>query len=183
MVGALTTIAAFVNDAYELANAGLPNMVWAAVGAAVFFVSVVSILFRQQQRIDSWVSNNAQLTANANKEQQIHASGFSFEEPNYDAWDQSKALSIITAASLFADCDPVDHPTAMEVMTNIKPWYRMLTEAIKNGELNAYIRYKHGAEITTRAPEFGHVVKRDELVAFAEKRGLRPKFLFPEERD
>lgn len=46
-IGAGLSVLSMVNDAYALVTAGLPDMAWAAIGAGLFFVSVLAILYKQ----------------------------------------------------------------------------------------------------------------------------------------
>jgi hypothetical protein len=49
VLGAFLTVGSKVNDAYSLINAGLPSQVWEAVGAAIFFAAVITVLYRWEQ--------------------------------------------------------------------------------------------------------------------------------------
>jgi len=44
--GGALALASRVNDAYSLINAGLPNGAWEAIGLAIFFFTVIAILYR-----------------------------------------------------------------------------------------------------------------------------------------
>lgn len=46
VVGALMNIGSRLNDAYTFVNAGLPHQVYEGVGAAVFFITIVVLLYR-----------------------------------------------------------------------------------------------------------------------------------------
>ena len=104
----------------------------------------------------------------------------SFEEPNYEAWDQVRELTLIRAACLWAEQEPVNHP--IQMMPEAQPRYTMLIEACRGGELKAFVRYNTGEVHPVNDPDFGHFLRRDDLKKFAESRGEKPKFLFPEER-
>ena len=88
-------------------------------------------------------------------------------------WDLVEYFTVSQAASLWCDIEPglddnlirVDHPeiTAID---------QLLYEAVERGELPA-----------TRRDFESRRVTRAELRSFAERKGARPKFLFPEERD
>src|SRR5690349_11283481 len=49
VLGGVCTISSFVNEAYSLINLGLPGPVWSAIGAGVFFLSVIAIQYRSYQ--------------------------------------------------------------------------------------------------------------------------------------
>jgi hypothetical protein len=53
VVGAFISVGARINDAYSLINAGLPASAWEAIGAAIFFASVIVLLA-------SWYKANEQ---------------------------------------------------------------------------------------------------------------------------
>jgi hypothetical protein len=44
--GAFINVGSRINDAYSLINAGLPVQIWEAVGASIFFISVIFLLYR-----------------------------------------------------------------------------------------------------------------------------------------
>lgn len=46
VVGALMNIGSRINDAYTLVNARLPAQLWEAIGAGVFFLTVIVLLYR-----------------------------------------------------------------------------------------------------------------------------------------
>src|SRR3954447_20231767 len=48
-VGSFVAVATRVNDAYTLMNAGLPSQAWEAIGAAIFLLSVMFLLFRWER--------------------------------------------------------------------------------------------------------------------------------------
>lgn len=105
----------------------------------------------------------------------------SFDEPDYEAWDQVRELALIRAACFWAEQEPVDHPMMLPPEAN--PRYTMLREACRAGEFKAFVRYTGGAVRFVSNPDFGHFIRRDDLEKFAEARGEKPKFFFPEERN
>lgn len=48
--GGLWSVYGLVSGAYDLWTAGLPPLAWAAIGAAIFFVSVIVLLYRFDSR-------------------------------------------------------------------------------------------------------------------------------------
>ena len=104
-----------------------------------------------------------------------------FEEPDYEAWDGSQELTLLEAAFLWAEENP--QPGAMFLQGASMARWKMLTEAVRNKDLPAYLRLRSGRARPTTDPDIGHIVYRKDLVEFAEKRKLRPKFLYPEERE
>jgi hypothetical protein len=46
VLGSLLNVGSRVNEAYSFLNAGLPVEIWEAIGAAIFFLSVIVLLYR-----------------------------------------------------------------------------------------------------------------------------------------
>jgi hypothetical protein len=58
-VSAVLTVFGYINDAYSLVAAGLPNSVWQAIGSAAFFVSTGAIVFRHHRVIQRTIPGAA----------------------------------------------------------------------------------------------------------------------------
>ena len=58
--GGMMTVAALANDAWNLVNAGLPNGAWTAIGATIFILSVIAILYRQHRVYEEWRQTESQ---------------------------------------------------------------------------------------------------------------------------
>lgn len=198
------TIWSMINEALRLYDAGLPNMVFAAIGAFIFFLAVVAILYRQHLSILE--SANPQGTATSNdaiehlkataqleevrrkqhKQDQLRdgirgAQGvISFEPLNYEAWDHER-YTLLDAAFLWADEQP--QPETMFLAGDSLGYYKMLNEAVGKGEIDAWVLFAGSEKMKTRQPQPNHRVTRDDLKRLAKSRGMRPRFLFPEERD
>jgi hypothetical protein len=53
VVGGLINVGSRMNDAYTLINLGLPASVWEAIGAAIFFGSVVALLYQWHKKYEA----------------------------------------------------------------------------------------------------------------------------------
>jgi hypothetical protein len=100
--------------------------------------------------------------------------------PDYKAWDLVPRLALFQAACLWAE-----KPVALPV--NSEPEYaylRMLKAAIQDRILVPYGDLKVRADWTAGRlnPNVNTEVTREALRAFAESKGERPLFLFPEDR-
>lgn len=103
--------------------------------------------------------------------------------PTYETWDDVEGLTVLQAACLWADIEPV-------ISTNDLPRgepyarFRMLKEAINKRELKARViemRRSVGI-ISGLLSKADTIVTRTDLREFAGKRSARPLFLFPDKR-
>jgi hypothetical protein len=65
VVGSLISVASRMNDAYALINAGLPASAWEAIGAAIFFLSVIALLLNWHKASDQ--AGTTEFAAHAGK--------------------------------------------------------------------------------------------------------------------
>lgn len=106
-----------------------------------------------------------------------------FEGPNYELYDGRKRFSVLEAAFLWADCTPNSEPSTISLFPEAHAAYRLLSEAITDGDLKCFRMDKRGlAGVATTIAEPAWSVYRDDLINFANKIEKKPKFLFPEMR-
>jgi hypothetical protein len=90
--------------------------------------------------------------------------------PDYEAWDEVLELTIHQIASLWAERDPL-----LPHDSRAYAYFRALKE---NAQYDALpVISKNNGNIDGNA-----TISRGDLIAFFEKRGERPKFLFPDAR-
>ncbi|MDX8404292.1 MAG: hypothetical protein R8K54_07790 [Mariprofundaceae bacterium] len=94
-------------------------------------------------------------------------------QPKYDVWDKVDELRVLDAAELWVE----EMPSGSNTPTpNAVPIWQAIHNAINAGEIQASrVEGINGISCTK-------YVSRTELIKFAETRGEKPKFLFPEER-
>lgn len=100
--------------------------------------------------------------------------------PAYEAWDEVEELELFQAACLWAEIEPALPVSSGEPYARL----RMLKEAIRKRELYPFGNLREALNLRAGryTPNVHTVVTRKSLRDFAEKRGHRPLFLFPEER-
>lgn len=97
---------------------------------------------------------------------------------NFSAWDNVDVFSLWQAACLWAEKAPT-WPLAND---DEVAYFTMLRQAWKNKQiLVTSDTYNRERKITFR-PYRDVEFPRSELIKYAEKKGARPKFLYPEER-
>lgn len=110
------------------------------------------------------------------------ASSAPADRPAYEAWDDVKELMLFQAACLWVEREPANPMPMGEAYAR----FSMLKEAARNRELpvvqdvgsalGSAFKAARGEKVHANATTF---VSREALKAYAEKRGLRPRFLFP----
>jgi len=99
---------------------------------------------------------------------------------DFTSWDQVSEFALFHAAWLWAEKEPKS-PVQGSPQYG---YFLMLTEAIRTKELNTVVDVSTLSSVHGRrfSPATHVTINRDELRGFAEKRGMRPKFLYPEDR-
>ena len=104
-------------------------------------------------------------------------------KPDYNAWDQINEFYLWQAACLWAELAP-----GQRNPPNTETYYvrfTMLKDAARNQELGVNLDFNQAIKLGQRDTTVINkhtLVSRAELKTFAEKRKLKPPFLFPEER-
>ncbi|MEX2644161.1 MAG: hypothetical protein WD270_11950 [Acetobacterales bacterium] len=96
-----------------------------------------------------------------------------FEPPNYAAWRLDE-YSVVDAAFLWVGETP---KTSNMLHGDALGRFKMLQSAIRRGDLPAYVPQPDGEYFQTNDVREVTVVRYDELLEFAEKRGEQPQFL------
>lgn len=106
-----------------------------------------------------------------------------FERPTYSLFDGRKRFTLLEAAFLWADNTPNSEAGTLPLYPEADAAYRLLSEAISDGELKLFTVNSHGQiGEPTRDPRPSWAIKRDDLVAFAKSINAKPNFLFPDSR-
>jgi len=95
------------------------------------------------------------------------------EPVNYAAWDQTNTFKISEVVGFLADGKKGDWV----------PYNRMIREAAENGELELNIDFPRWQRSRMMKGRFEDLsVDRQKLIEYFEKKGMKPPFLYPEER-
>jgi hypothetical protein len=98
--------------------------------------------------------------------------------PNHAIWKHKKDFTLIQAAFLLADREPVPNPAALN--SDAAAWYEVLHEAIRKKEIshirNAYDD-RHTDRFGTFDPQTYTLIPLPELKKFCEAHDRHPEFL------
>ena len=104
-----------------------------------------------------------------------------FERPNYILSDQRDRFTLVEAACLWADVSLNPDPVALSLIPEAYTGYMILCEAVEGGDLPCHT--SHSPPRLTKSPEPAWRVFRKDLLVLAEKKGVKPWFLYPEQRN
>ena len=105
--------------------------------------------------------------------------------PNYSHWDLLEEIKLEEAVCLWCEIEPGDSPRARRARhPDSVPVERFLLAAIKKGELplaGAGLLWQLSMRQKELPDDVGAFLQKADLRKLAEQKGLRPRFLFPEE--
>ena len=106
------------------------------------------------------------------------------QTPNYEAWNQVNEFTLLQAAFLWAEAEPVHESLESLEKVNGKAWLTMLEDAAAvQKDLHVNLSLDKAIKLHQREENVINMhtrVSRDELRKFAVKRDLHPRFLFPD---
>ena len=185
VVGAFISMAGIVMDGLEIARAGIPVWGWTAVGAAMFFSSVLALVSKQHNQLEGIRRENITDVPNAPKTESATSQKVmvDFEGPTYSLYDGRKRFKLLDAAFLWADCTPNAEPSTISFFPEAYAAYQLLSEAINDGDLKCYTVDRSGkTDKETKDPQPSWVLMREDLIAYANSIDKTPRFLFPDAR-
>ena len=124
--------------------------------------------------------NHKEKNAKTNKEKNYRQDDFYLSEKEFGHWEQVQELKVYEAACLWEGVQPKNGSYIN------RPLYKMLYEAILNKELELSPTSKEDVKGigNLRGMDLGNqTIERKELVKFAEGKGLKPEFLFKDQKD
>jgi hypothetical protein len=175
VVGGGVIVVGYLLEARDIAELGLPIPIWQAIGSALFMCAMVAILYR-------WDIGQSVLSAEAPKVIQQtttpavpRAAAAPHPKAQLGSWEHVERFKVSEAANLWANFlpggsylfDKINRPSVVGAERLI------VSELMDVLDTSAIPGYFNGDDYSNA------YVSRADLLALAERKGVKPVFLYP----